>query len=385
MIRNNALIYGLNKNGHEIDLLSIEISSKNPYYDETIEWSKEINIIELKENKKIEQYLSYSDTKQNKVKSILKPFIRKGFHALSVFDNTISYTKNINSKSIEKILLVEYDLIISSSDPKSSHVMVKKLIDKGLKFGKWIQYWGDPLTIDITRKSLYPMFISRFFEKNIFSDTDKIFYVSPFTLKSQKKSIPKFGAKMDFLPVPYKKEKKYKGKINTNTNSLKLGYFGDYNSKIRNIIPLYNSIANNPAKNSLFIAGNSDLKLKSTERIEVLPRVKSRIIAEKEDEVDVLVCILNKNGTQIPGKLYHYAASNKPVLVILDGEGQTSMKDYLESFNRFILCKNDENSILLELIKIKETNHEYTPSPYLNSTVIAKLLIDKTFNYLEEK
>lgn len=374
MVRNNALITGLAKNGLKIDMLSIEVSKSSPSYDETIDWPSEVEIIEIEADKRIEQYLSYSKDNKSIMKSFFKKTARKVFHAFSHFDNTISHTKSINKKTLKKFFDTEYDVIISSSDPKSSHIMARMLIKNGIKYGKWIQYWGDPLTNDITRKNIYPVFISKYFERKILNGADIIIYVSPFTLEIQQRLFPKYKNRMFFLPIPYKEERKFE--FQKKDGPFKLGYFGDYNSKSRNILPLYSAMSNKKNDDVLLIVGNSDIQLESNDYVKVLPRMRNAELHKKEEEVDVLICLLNKKGSQIPGKLYHYAATNKPILVILDGDCQDAMKLYLDSFNRFIVCSNNEANIEQTLTKIMKENTRFQPVSKLNPTIISKKVLD---------
>ena len=126
----------------------------------------------------------------------------------------------------------------------------------------------------------------------------------------------------------------------------------------------------------LNICGATDLKLESMNNIKILPRQNLSIIREYEKKSDVLICLCNKKGTQIPGKIYHYAATNKPILIILDGENKDKLKKYFESFNRFILCENNIESISNIINNIKNYKREYNQSEQLNAKNIAKKSID---------
>lgn len=266
-----------------------------------------------------------------------------------------------------------FDIIISSSDPKSSHLMAKQVMKCNPNIAKkWIQYWGDPFYDDINdSRKILKIFVKKE-EKRLLKLCDKVVYVSPLTLKKQQKLFPQYSKKMFFLPIPYNEEiiyKKQKSEI------LKIGYFGNYFEKNRNIIPLYNSV-NNKKKMKLLICGETNLNLKETSNVVIKNREKLEKIREYESEVDVLVCVCNKFGTQIPGKIYHYSATNKPILVILDGQYKEEIKKYLEKFKRFILCYNDKESIEMALNKI-DINKLIIPCKKLSAYVIAKEFINE--------
>lgn len=370
MIRNNALINGLVENGNNVEILTIPTQNHSSFVDNTLIWSDDLKITTLKPNQAYKSLVKKSDNFFGKLKRTILPLIRKIYHSFSLFDNSIYIAKKVNKKVLNRNY---YDLIISSSDPKSSHYAVKQLINSGLKYEKWIQYWGDPLAIDITNKSIHPKFYIKNVEKSLLKPADKIVYVSPLTYAAQIKLYSQLKDKMSFMPIPYTKKKFYQLRDLTNRKP-SLGYFGDYKSSVRNIKKLYNVCRDEDF--NLIIAGNTDLNLKETNSIRILPRVSQKRLMDLETNVDILVCILNKRGTQIPGKIYHYAATNKPILVILDGEEKEEIRKYLEGFNRFVLCNNDEVSIKQTLTAIKNSNIRYEPSPYFESKYIANSLIE---------
>jgi len=367
MIRNKALIKGFIDNGGNVDILTTTGEEYNPYFDSDF-FSNDVNIVRLNNNLHT-SIVEINDGILSRIKKTILPLIRYLYHLVNLYDSTIFITHKIHYDILPEKY---YNIIVSSSDPKSSHIAVNSLIKSGLKYGKWIQYWGDPFTIDITRRSLHPKWYVQKVEKNIIGLADKIVYVSPFTLKEQQKLFFQYKNKMFFLPIPYQNEKLYKNNINNN-ESIQLGYFGDYKSSIRDIRPLYNYCRRLQEK--LIIAGNSDLTLNSTEQINILPRINQDKLNVLESECDILICILNKQGTQIPGKLYHYAATNKPVMVIVDGDKQAEISKYLDEFNRFVLCDNNITAIQEHIEYIKKFQIKYKPCKTFNPSVIAEEFI----------
>lgn len=356
MIRNKALIKGFLENNHYVEIIAM--GSLNNQYSDITNSIKHENLI-IKEIEAIKTYKTI--TSKNKgflgffKKAILLPIIRYVYHKINLYDSSVFLINKI-----DKNLYLDkyYDIVISSSDPKTSHIAVDKMISSGLKYGKWIQYWGDPLAIDITSKSIYPKFYKKYHEEKILNNADKIVYVSPLTLKEQKKEFKKFSKLMTWMPIPYMKEKIYTNR-KYDFKSIKLGYFGDYKDAVRNIKNLYDVCFEE--KLNLVIAGNSNKKYQQTDNIKIHERLPSVDVEKLESEVDVLVCILNIKGTQIPGKIYHYAATNKPILIILDGENKSVLYDYLNGFNRFVFCDNNNNDIKRCLKKISSNNLKYLP------------------------
>lgn len=365
-VRNKAIIKGLIENGNEVSTLSAELKEDSVYTD-----NSELNF-KFKKRYWIKDSIKIKVNKEDKniiIKRRIKELIYNVYVNFSIYDPKKRLLKKINDVEIYE----EFDIIISSSDPKSAHLLAEKLIKENPQIAKkWIQYWGDPFLDDINKKAYFPKGLIKKEEERIISLCDKVVYVSPFTLEKQKKLYSKYANKMEFLPIPYIKEKIFKQVKNSN---MVLGYFGDYKSQDRNIQPLYKLVSNTTGL-QLNICGNSNLKLENRDNISIKSRQTLAVIEKMEEKCDVLVCICNKHGTQIPGKAYHYAATNKPILIIVDGENQVKIKEYFETYNRFKICRNDENAILKTINIIREEKKDYEPLHRLNSKNIAKKLIN---------
>jgi len=365
-MRNLALLKGLQENGHELYLLTQETQTELQHYDETlcnVEFKKKYLL-------KLGNIHSKVTMKKNK-KNILKNIIYNLLIKFKVYD-----FKSILVKQLEDIQVDEkFDLIISSSDPKSSHLLADKLIKLNPGIAKkWIQYWGDPFASDINNKKFIPKTMIKREEERLISLADTVVYVSPFTLEIQQKIYGKYKEKMRFLPIPYQEKIMYS---KTNNQKIKLGYLGDYFSRNRNIIPLYEAIKSDVTK-ELIICGNSDLNLEKKENIEIYQRQNIKKIRELEENSDILVCVCNKKGTQIPGKIYHYAATNKPILIILDGEYKEELREYFKLYNRFIICDNQKDQILNEISKYEKSEVRYEPLERLMPKNIANEFINES-------
>lgn len=354
--RNRNIINGFLELGHHVDLITIsEFNEKKCEKLRTYTLGK--------------SYTYNSNAKTSKLKNIIKKIYYKFF----ILDNT----RLITYKNIDFDFMDKYEFIISSSDPKTSHIFARKLINYyKITYSKWYQYWGDPLANDISNKTIYPRIILKILEKRIFSKSDSIFYVSPFTFENQKKLFSN-EKRFRFLPIPFSEkpvETKNKGE------SLNFGYFGSYYSNIRDITPLYEAFKEFN-KFQLIIAGNSDLALSQYNNISILPNQKLEQLRELESNTNVYICILNKRGTQIPGKIYHYAGTNVPILVLVAGDKKNEIVKYLEKFNRFIICENSKEEIINKL-KIVDFNLKIKPNYKLNSKNIVELMINnKNFEF----
>ena len=365
-LRTLALANGFIKLGHEVHYLTVPLSGCH-VLNESDSVINKVNVIRTAHNN-IYESLTSKAKNRNSLKSIIIKLLRTMYHKLSIYDYTYKIANQIN---IDILNNKNFDLIISSSDPKTSHIAAKSLITQGVKYNKWIQYWGDPLANDITNKSIYPKWILRIFERNLIKSADKVIYVSPFTYNQQSKDFPSLANRMSWLPIPYIEKKNYDKVMN---EIFTIGYYGAYKSNVRNIHPLYEACKKMGKSVRLDIVGDSDMTLEDTKNIKIYPRGN---VEEFEKRADLLVCMLNSSGTQIPGKIYHYAATNKPILVLLDGDNIEEMKKYLNSFNRYIICSNNVDEVLATISWIIKNPKEYNPCEVLEPSIIADRVINE--------
>lgn len=363
-IRNRATIQGLIENGNDVSLLTTIADKKHPSYDDT-EMPKYLTVIAIKLTD-VRQTIAgkLRNRKFTRIRSILEKILNR----YQLYDNFKSVVSHVDAVPI----LVNFDLIISSSDPKSSHLFVYNILRKrGREFkGKWIQIWGDPFIGDISSQYKSISKIKKE-EQKLLASADSVVYVSKLTLETQRKIYPEHKHKMTFIPIPYLSKNIVPLRNLSNVEIVQISYCGDYSSHIRNIAPLYDCI-NTMNNIHLTVCGWSNLDLSSTDNISILPRQNIKRIKEIEDKADILIHLSNSRGGQIPGKIYQYLGTNKPVLFILDGD-KSAIRDIFEKYNRFVFVDNDQCEIKKGLKRIIEANcNTYEPLEEFAPAAIAK-------------
>lgn len=373
-LRNIALIKGLSEIGYEVDILSMKTTKNAMNFDKSINnLLKKYNTYYIEPIKIHNSMVLKKNESMNFVRRI-KNIVRKIYFKLSPYDSLALSYKNVKHfESIEK----RYDVIISSSDLKSSHLLAREYINLHTNGKcKWVQYWGDPMAIDINNSSSLPKWLLKKVEGKILKSADNIIYVSPYTLKVQMEQFPQFRNKMSFIPIGYiSQDLTYKYK---NVGALNIAYLGDYASNSRDIIPLYK--AAKELDINLTIIGNSDIQLLPDKSVRVGGRKPYEIIRREEKNADVLICICNKTGTQLPGKIYHYSSLNKPILIIKDGD--LDIENYLSKYddkNKFYFCENNVNSIKKQMSYFKDNIDvlENGPLKAFSAQNIAKMFISE--------
>lgn len=284
-----------------------------------------------------------------------------------VYENHIFWIKNASKLNFEE----HYDAIISNSTPNSAHKVAFLLIKNSrVSTDHWIQIWEDPWFYDLYCKKNKNI---KKEEEKLLNAAEKIYYVSPLTLENQKKNFKSAANKMDVIPLPSMDNNEIEAK-----KIYECGYFGDYYSTVRNIIPFYKACMK--LKINTAIVGNTDENLKQQDNILIKGRVSIKDIETMQSKSNILIHLSNLYGGQIPGKIYHYSNTNHPILVILDGtkNEKRAIYDYFKKYNRYWFCNNDEKSIENAIKEIIATTNKEINKPVENfySYNIAKKIIE---------
>ena len=248
----------------------------------------------------------------------------------------------------------EYDLVVSNSSPAASHKLVLLLLQAGrISCKRWVQIWEDPWYADLYGGHDQAVFQE---EHALLTAAAEIYYVSPLTLEYQKELFPDCGEKMKHIPLPYLDFSKEEN----NTLPMNFGYFGDYYSHTRNLLPFYQALKETGCPGNIY--GDSYLQLESTDQITVSGRVTLDVLAKVQAETGVLVHLCNLRGGQIPGKIYHYSATKKPILFILDGtpEEKQKLRAYFDQFDRYYFVDNQKDSICRAITELSNNFEKYT-------------------------
>jgi hypothetical protein len=334
-LMNNSIFYALKENGYEIDL---------------------IGLFEKTDYNTIIRYKKYFENTW---------FIKVKEHGNN---NKIAICKNLimdlflphNGKNeLKKIKKTNYDVIISFM-PSVRIYKITKQIKKIIPEVKYIQFYSDSITMsmcgsknDIKKKRM----IDKYIENKMLNIADDIVYYSPLLCDLAKQVFPAYSDKMRWVDIVY-----YDVKIEEKSNNdvIKVGYFGSFESSIRNIKPFLEAIKS--FSNEQFIVrGETDIDV-SEYQYSNLDIIQGRQdydkISKLENQCDILISIGNIKGNQIPGKTYYYMMLHKPIIYIGDGSCNDAIVKYIKEMNRFIICENNSVSIGQAInIAIKQMNN----------------------------
>ena len=376
-----AYIKGLVDSGHEVTLLSAdgrdydldpamkipECVSCHTYYGVSL---YEKLAIRKKKQKKDPPIVSnrQNESGEKKRKSITQVCKEKVLSLYGVHGIYATFVRKAQKFYSNE----EYDYVLSLSTPVTSHLLAHNLIQSGhIHCRYWIQIWEDPWYSDAFGFNRRPEILAE--ERRLLSFAERVCYVSPITLANQKKLFPESAGKMYWQPVPsYYDENSLS---NTIIHQTIYGYFGNYYSVARNLTPFYEAAKKSGI--SAFICGDSNNAYPSTDTICVFPRLSLEKIRPMEENTSVLVFLCNRQGGQIPGKIYQYSATDKTILFILDGteEEKSELKNYFSQFNRYVFCENTEEDIIraIRLIESRDLGnisncplHDFEPKKIIS-------------------
>lgn len=376
-IRNTGLIKGLVENGIEVNIITIkypeelednylkeEIKNIKKYFCELKILNKYLNLKNNNVKSKTENILS--EKFSIKLKNLIKNFIKDIYFFPDVDKEWIKELEKLN------INYNDYDLIISSSDTKTSHYIGEK-IKKQYPEILWFQIWGDPWGNDIGLKGLRKIF-AKLKEKNLLEKADLIFYVSPFTLEEIKNRYKNLENKIKYLPRGFLEEV-YKEK--SEKREIIISYTGvlNQNRNISNFIQLIeNYNVKNTPKIKLNIYGNVDNSiLKDMKKflcVEYFGNISFEKIKNVYKQSDYLLFIDNgKNTTQIPGKIYDYLGTDNKIICLFKEKNE--IYKYFKKELELLVYQENE----IDIASILSSSERSVDERFSNK-IIAKRLIN---------
>ena len=301
----------------------------------------------------------------------VRSFFKRLFYACFKQDPVYPLQKTWLKEAIKFKSEDEYDLVVSNSSPAVSHRLVAELLErKRIKVKRWVQIWEDPWYYDLYGHKSEVILAE---EHSLLRKAEVILYVSPLTLHYQKKYFPDCAGKMRTIPLPAFTI----GKSDTVDSAIpsSFGYFGDYYSHVRNLRPFYDALT--VSGKSGYIYGDTDIFLPPTDKIVVSGRVTLDILEKVQDKTTFLVHLSNLKGGQIPGKIYHYSATSKPILFILDGTDKEKalLRDYFSKFGRYVFCENNTEDILSAMKTITKGLQRQMPVDAFSPKAVVRLFI----------
>lgn len=310
---------------------------------------------------------------------------------LNFIQHLVSYLKNkirffipdifflklplMNFERVLNEFQVNFDFVITSSDPKGIHTLVynKSFIKNSyLHRSKFLQYWGDPLYGDVN-SSFKSNLLYKLIEFNLLRKADRVLWVSLSTLTEKSKLFSSLSGSFVYLPRPLLNDNLPKLDFNciTNEKKVKCCYIGDYYSHSRDLKPLLKALVGLEGF-YLNVAGNSDCKYDAdSDYVNITNRVPNSAAESLLSKSAVCFVLLNKEGSQIPGKIYDLVVTDKVIIVLYTKKSQVIDIPFQE---RLIFCLNDSNEIRKVLLSFSSFSLSHPLEEYSEG--------DRTLHYI---
>jgi len=373
-IRNNSLVKGLVELGYEVNVYTIQWPSdmSSDYF--LNESNGKIHFTFLNRLKNISKIKKKTTTSNKSVKlAKLRALLKK-----IVFfpDECSEWIKTFPYNTVDK-----YDVVITSSDHKTAHYIGLKIKRENPNVN-WIQIWGDPWSSDVNTLSIMRKYIAGC-EKKLLNAADKIIYVSSATAGALKVTYPELSKKIYYVPRGY-----YNSFIDNSDNSynkesiIQIAYTGVI-SFGRNIFALAETIKKENLSHRFLIKVYGNCSFEVEKKLREYPFIKLNKGLDFEhmsniyQEASILLYLSNKKGTtQIPGKLFDYMGTTKPILCLVDNEtDEISMM--LKEYDRCFVVENTVNSIRMKMDEIMSlSSKSFSPEERYSPSTVAKQVVN---------
>lgn len=255
-----------------------------------------------------------------------------------------------------------YNIMVSSgrSDPHLITYLIKKF-NKNLL---WIVDYGDPWVFEPTYNHTKLRFlIEHFLEKKILKNSDLIIVTTEETRMNYLRNytfLPKEKIKVIPMGTDYSQFNKIKPE---SSKKFRILYTGSiYPTRdIKPFLYAIKSICKNReiAENiEVLFVGNIEQKHKNRViemKLETIVRFNDYVSYNKSLSLikgaDLLISFGNTGGVQVPGKLFDYIGSKKPILWI-KGDNKDPALSFFKNVNRVIVCNNKDSDICSNIVML---------------------------------
>lgn len=384
----------LSQNGYDVSIITTEPSKNDPLYSvsalQMLE-NRKYNIIRVNDAKFY--YLTYS--KYTKPKEEIETNIRdrkKGIRSVLIkiyrfFTRIIFYPDRMCmwAKNVRKFLMKQdfsnNDIIISIGFPFSTHYQMYKFAKR--KKCKLILDYGDPWHFNPSPETepKWRQKLDYYIEKKIVDFADYIIVTTDTTYKAFKKifKINKIGILRQGVNI---KDYFLENESIEKKEAIRMVYTGIFYKEIRDPSIFFNALKiidqKIDYKIEIIIAGRIDpyfseiiskLDLKNMKNIKVFfeGNIGFNECIKLQNTSDILLFFSNKYEMQVPGKLYEYLATDKPILSISYNKGET--EEIIEKHNRGVIVFNDEK-LAEKLLNILSTYNKHECFPSLSNKVV---------------
>ena len=356
----NKILQHLSQDHCQIRVFNPPVNIANPFFDSLYKTNYEVEKFnQLSENVVGNSIISNKDKSTFKLLKGFKDFLKKRLP----FDKSFLWAIK-NRNIVQDFIKKDYPDILLTSAPPFGSLVLGYLAKR--KFGPrltWVIDFGDPWSFASDKNLTYPILkFVQFIENRILEKCDAAIFTTKKTQVQYLKQLNKSNLKSIVI---------YQGadrNLDNNYNydvTYDLVYTGTFYRDIREPFSLYEAAAQ--LNRNLIIAGNIDPYFKKIPNghegfIKFLGNLDQNVVFKLQRSAKILVFIDNKSSTQLPGKIFEYIASGRPLLCI--GISNDSPL-YEIDFQQYpiVFCQNSSASIVDAISQLENMcllNSNYT-------------------------
>jgi hypothetical protein len=338
-IRYLQYLSGLNKDQVSIDFIVPDCDDQN--FDMFKDFNFDFRIFKTK------NFLFQKINKIFKSGSFVGKIVKNIMYYFFFPDTFAGFEKVAYEKYKEIYKNEKPDILISSSGSCTSHLACLKIKKK---FGiNWIADFGDPWSLTDFKQRIWFYLFSKHYEKKVFDGSDLVLFTTDETLDSYKKIYPNINMNVllyGYISKHFSSDMKY-----IRGNKINIAHIGAAFVNDRNLIPTIDVLSKFDDQINFSIIGNHSAKFEEfatnlSFNVFFEDRISFKDSLSKINQTDVLILVGNKSNLQVPGKVFHYIASNRIVLYIY----QQDLKDdpsyeILKKFEGIFYCENNYEKI----------------------------------------
>ena len=295
-------------------------------------------------------------------------------------DARVGWNRYAYQKAVELLKQEHFDLVITTGPPQSTHLVGLKL-KQTLKV-KWIADFRDPWT-EVYYNNLFQRTKKneakdKAMELSVLNNADYVLTIGPSMKKLLENKIPEQKSKFHFIYNGYD-EDLFLGKSKHKYPEFTIAHIGLWskNQAHTEIIEALNTITKQQPelKFRFVIAGTVDESIKDSLKsiqnvlLDDKGRVSHQVAIQEMLNADLLLncfALSDISKIMISGKLMEYIASNNPIIVIGDKEGDAANL-LKEVPNGNVVSPNDVNTliqIIENVIQNQSIDSNYKPEKY---------------------
>jgi len=297
----------------EVRVFNPELDESNPFFDPECTQVFETELYSRYQRKSGERK---PETERKRAKIAVATLVRNFLKKYLGVDRSFVWALK-NQTALRRFVKKDFpDILLTSGPPFGALVLgyfAKRYFGDRIK---WVIDFGDPWSFASDKRIFHPVLkFIQFLENKFVSSCDAVIFT---TIKTKERYLEHCKARPKVMVLYQGAEGKSEPRIGEQVLS-DLVYTGTFYKILREPFELYRVMSR--VNMNLVVAGNVDgyfreIPPQISRKVVFLGNLDRPSVMRLQRRAGILVFIDNKNSTQLPGKIFEYLASGRPLLCI---------------------------------------------------------------------